>query len=555
MNVSNRRNLLTCAILLAIASPMALAADIFYEPFTIPPQGCPVSATDYPGGPGTYPFPSGWTLFNVDGRTPATGVAYVNDAWEDREDFANDVTQCVAFSTSWYTPAGQADDWMWTPPITLPASALLSWRALAYDAAYRDGYEVRVKTGAAPTQANQSTSTVVYSNPGEEASWTQRSLDISTYGGQTIYVGFRNNSTDKFLLLVDDVRVKDGSPDLAAVAPVPPFTSQYSRAPLGMDITPTLALTASNQGAGGLTNVSAIATPVLDGAIAGIGVVATPVPTLASGASAPLTFGAAAAYSGPGVWTTRYTASADQTESDLANNTIEVPGTTIGGNELARWEGVASGTLGIGAGNGGELGVSLTLPVGGFYAGARFAMAPVPPDDGGTPPVPNACPGFDYVLNLRAFDTVNNVPGEIIDTTTPVPCEYNSGGSYDVAFVHGQHQLAAGTYVLTAVEAVGGPTLRLPLHADRFVTGTTWVNWPTIPGGTWMHNEAFGTSFAKTYELSLLQGEMPIFADGFDGVTPARALFSPSRGPAPSVVHERPMRSVQPTQFAPSSKR
>jgi hypothetical protein len=531
---------------------MAVAADTFYEPFTIPPQGCPVSITDYPGGPGTYPFPPGWTLFNVDGRTPAGAVAYVNDAWEAREDFKFNTANCAVFSTSWYNPPGQADDWMWSPPITVPASAVLSWNAVAYDPAYRDGYEVRVKTGAAPTLANQLTSTTVYSNPAEEAVWTQRSVDISSYGGQTVYVGFRNNSNDKFLLLVDDVRVRDVAADVAAVAQVPPFTSEYARAPLGMDVMPTLALGATNSGVGVLTNVVAIATPMLDGNIGGPGVVSTTVPTLPAGDTTPLTFGAPAAYSGAGTWSTRYTVSVDQTEPDVANNTVEVPGTTIGGNEFARWEGAASGALGIGAGNGGEMGVSFTLPVAGFYAGAHFAMAPVPPESG-TPPVPNACPGFDYVLNLRAFDTVNNVPGAIIDTTTPIPCEYDSGGSYDVAFVHGQHELAAGTYVLTAVEPVGGPTLTLLLHDQRFVDGTTWVNWPTSPFGGWAHNEDFGVAaFKKTYELSLLQGEAPIFADGFDGAAPAKPSFRPMHGPAPAIVRGRPTRSVPPVQFAPS---
>ena len=36
------------------------------------------------GGAGTYAFPTGWTLLNADGLTPAANVAYVNDAWERR---------------------------------------------------------------------------------------------------------------------------------------------------------------------------------------------------------------------------------------------------------------------------------------------------------------------------------------------------------------------------------------------------------------------------------------------------------------------------------------
>lgn len=549
------RHLLASAVMLALASPLAIATDLFYENFNtgVPIGPCPPLGE--PGGPGTYPFPAGWTLFNVDGHTPSANVSYVNDAWEDREDFDFDVTECAAFSTSWYSPAGQADDWMWSPPVVLTASAALSWRAVAYDAAYADGYEVRVKTGTAPDLGNQTTSDVVFSVAAEQSAWTPHTIDISAYGGQTIYVGFRNHSTDKFLLVVDDVRVKDSAADLSAVAPAFPFASEYARAPLGMDIIPTLAINAFNSGALALTNVIGVATPKLDGS-AGPGVATTaPLATLAIGAIAPMTFDAPTPYSGPGVWTTSYSLSADQTEPDLANNIIELPGTTIGGNEFARWEGNITGQLGIGAGNGGELGVSLTIPVDGVYGGAHFGMLPIPPDDGGDPPVPNICPGFDYVLNLRSFDSVNNIPGDIIDTTTPIPCEYNAVGSYDVAFVQGAHALTAGTYVLTAVEAVGGPTLTLVQREQRFVPATTWVNWPTSPLGGWGHNEDFGASFAKTYELSLIQGEMSIFVDGFDQGAPndvhARVPSQATRRSLPATVKGPTMRSVAPVQFAP----
>jgi hypothetical protein len=557
-NTAMRKHLWPSAVVLALASPLAIATDLFYENFNtgIPIGPCPVQG--YPGGAGTYPFPAGWTLFNVDGHTPDAQVAYINEAWEDREDFQSNVTECVAFSTSYYSPPDQADDWMWSPPIVLTAGAALSWRAAAYDPAYPDGYEVRVKTGAAPTQANQTSSDVVFSVAAEQSPWVAHTVDMSTYGGQTVYVGFRNNSTDKYILVIDDVRVKDNSPDLAAVAPGFPFASEYARAPLGMDIMPTLAINAYNAGAVELTNVIGVATPKLDGSAGGAGVATTtPVATLALGALTPLTFDAQAPYSGPGVWTTSYSVSADQTEPDLANNIIDVPGTTIGGNELARWEGDVTGTLGIGAGNGGELGVSLTIPADGFFAGAHFAMLPIPPDDGMVPPTPNVCPGFDYVLNLRSFDTVNNIPGDIIDTTTPIPCEYNMGGSYEVAFVQGQHFLPAGTYVLTAVEAVGGPTLTLPLHTQRFVAATTWVNWPTNPVGQWAHNEDFGSAFQKTFELSLLQGEQPIFANGFeDSATSGqpRQSFRTVRRAPPAVVKGTPTRAIQPVQFAPRTR-
>jgi len=542
------------AIVLACTAAAANAADLFYEPFTPPsPDDC-VGGVD-------HPFPAGWQRFNVDNHTPDAQVAYVTDAWIVRDDFSFNAAECVAFSTSYYAPLGQADDWMWSPSISIPAGgANLSWRAVAYDPAYRDGYEVRVKTGDAPTQANQSTSTTVFSTPAEESSWTQRGVDLSAYAGQVVYVGFRNNSNDKFLLLVDDVRVSSSAPDLQAVAPTPPYTSEYARAPLGMDIVPSLAVTARNLGAAVLTNVAGFAEPLLDGAASGPAVTTSaPLATLAVGATAPLAFAEPAAYSGEGTWSTRYTLSSDQNanDADPANNAIEIPGVAIGGNELARWEGEVSSTLGIGAGNGGELGVQLTIPADGWYAGAHFALNAIPADDGQNPPSPTPCAGFDFVVNLRAFDDVASVPGDIIDSTEPVACVYDTPFSVDVPFVGGAHFLAAGTYVLTAVEPAGGPTLPLPLHLNRFVAGTTWVNWPTSPYSGWAHFEQFGAGFAKTPELSLLAGEPPeppIFMDGFDGVTRRVGAFHRiDRAPSPIV--RRPLREQPPTQLAGSMAR
>ena len=85
--------------------------------------------------PGTYVFPTGWLLANVDNKTPDASVAYVNNAWIRREDFTFNLSDSAAFSTSYYSPAGQADDWMWTPAINLTGSipTRLSWNAVTYD--------------------------------------------------------------------------------------------------------------------------------------------------------------------------------------------------------------------------------------------------------------------------------------------------------------------------------------------------------------------------------------------------------------------------------------
>jgi hypothetical protein len=138
MNALPYRRALASSILIALTTAgSANAQQFFYENFdTEPGVGCTLGE----GGPGTYPYPAGWLKFNVDGRTPAATVAYINDAWVVREDFQMEPANCAAFSTSWYAPAGTANDWTWSPAIVLPkGSSALSWRARTYDAAYRDG--------------------------------------------------------------------------------------------------------------------------------------------------------------------------------------------------------------------------------------------------------------------------------------------------------------------------------------------------------------------------------------------------------------------------------
>lgn len=179
---------------------------LFFEDF----DGIPGSTFS---GPGTYSFPAGWLLVNVDNRTPDGQVAYVNEAWERREDFGLSVTDSCAFSTSFYSPVDQADDWMWTPPINLAgAHVVLSWRARAWDPDFRDGYEVRIMTvpptGSNGNMGNMLSSALLFITPAENTAWTTHSINLNAYAGQIVYIGFRNNSNDKFLLLIDDVAVR-----------------------------------------------------------------------------------------------------------------------------------------------------------------------------------------------------------------------------------------------------------------------------------------------------------------------------------------------------------
>lgn len=210
------KKLFTLAFLCLFGATISNAQVLFFENF----DGHPGSTA---GGAGTYSFPAGWVRINADGRTPEAPVSYVNNAWIRREDFANNVADSCAFSTSWYSPTGQADDWMWTPAITLTANNTLLWEALAYDPDFRDGYEVRIWTAGGVPTAIPSQSTVLFSVAQENSTWTQHTQSLAAYAGQTVRIGFRNNSNDMFLLLIDNVAVFGPNDDdnCAGATPIP----------------------------------------------------------------------------------------------------------------------------------------------------------------------------------------------------------------------------------------------------------------------------------------------------------------------------------------------
>jgi len=145
-----------------------------------------------------------WTLINADNRVPAAAVAFVNDAWVITPDSTNG--DSAAISTSWYSPAGAADDYMITPMINLNAGSVLSFQAYAPDASYPDGYEVRI-SNTTPTVAGLLANPALLTVSAENSVWTDRNIDLSSYGTDSVYIAWRNVSNDMYVLIVDNIKV------------------------------------------------------------------------------------------------------------------------------------------------------------------------------------------------------------------------------------------------------------------------------------------------------------------------------------------------------------
>ena len=192
-------------------------------------------------------MPSNFTTYDLDGLTPSSLLTnYCN--------FTGPFVVCYfngdnfAASPSAFTSPGTANDWMVTPAITLGSnnnSKALLFDARSGDPSYLDGVEVYVSTTGSTPQ-DFLTSTAIYNSTGigEPVNWTTRSVDLSAYSGQTIYIGFRNNSYNKLVLGIDNIKVLELADNDAELTSL--NFPQYTTIPSLIDIEGTITNVGGN---------------------------------------------------------------------------------------------------------------------------------------------------------------------------------------------------------------------------------------------------------------------------------------------------------------------
>ena len=161
-------------------------------------------------------WPAGYARFTNDPFTPnaAMNPPFTGTnatAWVDIDGDGDGSTE--ATSCSWHlNPGEQADDWMMTSGIgPLPANQMLSWDGEVGNANFPDGYEVRISTTQLPATVGNY-ATVLTTVPAENGFRTTRNVSLAAYAGQTVFIAFRNNSTDQFLLYIDNIHVGTSGP-------------------------------------------------------------------------------------------------------------------------------------------------------------------------------------------------------------------------------------------------------------------------------------------------------------------------------------------------------
>lgn len=466
------------------------------------------------GPAGTYAFPAGWVLINADGLTPNTAVAYVNDAWERREDFAENVADSAAYSTSWYTPAGVSSDWMWTPAITLTTNNVLRWNAKALDPAFPDGYEVRIWTAGGTPTSVPGASTVLFSTVVENSTWINRTVNLQSLGytNQTVRIGFRNTSTDMFLLLIDDVEVITQT-NYDVELTQQQLNSEYTIVPFSQLQPVSGTGTIRNNGLLAASNVN-LQVDVYDGVPAVIATIpATPVASMAPGASSVFNTVAITPPAVADLYQFDFYAVLTQTDQIPTNNYLpEVPYLIVDPADYARDNGQVTGAIGIGAGNGGYLGNMFEI-FQATYLDSVFYY--VTEGDAGLP------------TSAVVWNTVGGVPNAIIGTTETGFYVDDLAASITLGMQGGPMLLNPGEYVVTVVEY--DSIVQVGTTTGIVTPGTTWVNWPTNPNGTWSNSEDFG--FNVTYVIRLILTDNAVGIDGSDARTSAVNVYpNPSNG-------------------------
>ena len=153
-------------------------------------------------------FPSGWQVIDNEGLVPHADVNDITSGFGYLEDSdSTGISDSIVACTSWFTPAGTADNYLITPQLSLENHGnILYWDVKSQDPSYPDGYEILVSTSLPVIDSFKVDSAIFYTDA-EFPYWTARSISLDNYISQNIYIAFHHFSTDKFVLKFDNIRV------------------------------------------------------------------------------------------------------------------------------------------------------------------------------------------------------------------------------------------------------------------------------------------------------------------------------------------------------------
>ncbi len=410
------------------------------------------------------------------------------------------------------TGANTISNWMISPVTTLSNGSVITFYSRTVDSpSFPDRLQVRLSTNGASTNVGTTNTSVgdftallLEINPtlttaGYPNTWTQYTITLSglpsTLTGRIAFRYFVTNGgptgANSDYIGIDEFVYTDNTVPPSPNARVLSTNRQYTIIPLDQAANMPLGGSINNNGTAAATDaqlrVNVYQAPNFT----------TPVYTQTSTAAA-LAIGANSA-----ITLGTYTPTTNgqyrfEYVSSCTGNTINSSDTMkydfeIVDHEYARDNGSVDGTLGIGAGTPGYLGAKYTLqtPKEIDSVLAVFNKSGASLGDSTRIEVYNFAAGLPATKigtsPVHVFTVADTLPG--LDAYY-FPITDLSGNPL---------QLTAGDYLITAVEYNQNVEV---CNADSiFNPNTMYVNWATIPGGTWSAVEAFGASFARSFVI------------------------------------------------------
>jgi hypothetical protein len=157
--------------------------------------------------PNAY-YVGSFMIFNPTQTTPPLGTGY-------------DAHTGVKYISCWDTVTAMApnDDWLFTPLLTADTFEEVSlWARSLNDQYGLEAFEIGVST----TDTDPTSFAILQTNNNVPITWTEYTLDISSYTGQAIYIGIHVFSYDVFAFFMDDFQVTGTG---GAVDNTPPITT------------------------------------------------------------------------------------------------------------------------------------------------------------------------------------------------------------------------------------------------------------------------------------------------------------------------------------------
>ncbi len=474
-------------------------------------------------------LPANWAVFDVDGNTPVPELAFFDEAWKIIESTIGGVStgNYVASSISYYAPAGTSNDWIITPQITIGTDDTLSWLEATLTAEFPDGYEVYISTTTQDVAGCSSSSPVFSKLPGEVAtdalSLEFVNLFAAGYSNQSIYVCFRNNTTNGFLLEIDNVRVTE-----------PPFNNvqndvaitgvsfpEYTLVPDSIGyVSENIVFRIYNKGFNTQSNLTINVIVKLDGESIQEGTV-TFNGSLNYDEDTILSLGNLIVQPGSrGLLTVSLEVVLDgiidENPSDNVINDYHM--LFINGKQMARDDGNPTKGLNIGDVNGAQIGQTFVIDQTAKVESISFLMGNSNCDE-----MTLACSldNLEITADVYSVDSNTNKPLDVIASTEAflVPVGENTY-SINLQMLGGPISLMSGSYVVVVNSPVDSnpndsliPSVGIVLTDNRFTQGTTWLDL----GGknNWRNLENVG--FFKTPIIRLVFVDADIvFVSGFE---------------------------------------